>query len=199
MKTIGITGGIGSGKSTVTEFLKSKNYPVIDADIIAREIVEPGTEVLAKLVSHFGVSILNPDGTLNRKALADLAFENSSEKSTLDKITHGAILDTVSKRISAIKSTRKETLLFVDAALLIETGLHKQMDEIWLVTAHEALRIQRVVARDRMDAERVKKRIRMQMSDDQKSRFAYRIINNSGSREELYQELEEILREYETV
>lgn len=198
MKTIGITGGIGSGKSTVTEFLKGKNYPVIDADMIAREIVEPGSEVLAQLVSHFGGSILNPDGTLNRKALADLAFANPSEKLMLDKITHGAILDMVSKRISALKNSMKASLLFVDAALLIESGLYRQMDEVWLVTAHEALRIKRVVARDRLDAERVKKRIRMQMSDEQKSRLAYRIIDNSGTKEELYQALEKILREYET-
>jgi len=198
MKTIGITGGIGSGKSTVTEFLKGKNYPVIDADMIAREIVEPGSEVLAQLVSHFGGSILNPDGTLNRKALADLAFANPSEKLMLDKITHGAILDMVSKRISALKNSMKASLLFVDAALLIESGLNRQMDEVWLVTAHEALRIKRVVARDRLDAERVKKRIRMQMSDEQKSRLAYRIIDNSGTKEELYQALEKILREYET-
>lgn len=198
MKTIGITGGIGSGKSTVTEFLKGKNYPVIDADMIAREIVEPGSEVLAQLVSHFGGSILNPDGTLNRKALADLAFANPSQKLMLDKITHGAILDMVSKRISALKNSMKASLLFVDAALLIESGLNRQMDEVWLVTAHEALRIKRVVARDRLDAERVKKRIRMQMSDEQKSRLAYRIIDNSGTKEELYQALEKILREYET-
>jgi dephospho-CoA kinase len=199
MKIIGITGGIGSGKTTVTEFLKGKGYQVVDADMIARKIVEPGTEVLGQLVSHFGGSILHNDGSLNRKRLAELAFVNPAKKDELDWITHGAILENITQEINNIRIQLNPKLVFVDAALLIETGLYKKMDEVWLVTAHEALRIQRVVARDRLDAERVKQRIRAQMSDEQKARHSFRIINNAGTKEELYNALEKILREYETV
>lgn len=199
MKTIGITGGIGSGKSTVTEFLKQKGYPVIDADLIAREVVAPGGKVLADLVSHFGDVILQSDGSLDRQKMAELAFADPMQKEILDRLTHGAILETIKNRIHTLQTQQNPSLIFVDAALLIETGLYSTMDEVWLVTAHETLRVQRVVARDKLDAERVKQRIRMQMTDRQKALYSFRIINNSGTKEELYEMIEKILREYETV
>lgn len=199
MKIIGLTGGIGSGKTTVTEFLRRKGYHVVDADLIARKIVEPGTEVLGELVSHFGGVILQPDGSLNRKKLAELAFINTTQKGVLDRITHGAILKNILKEIKNIQTQRKPALIFVDAALLIETGLYQKMDEVWLITAHEPLRIQRIVARDSLDTKSVEQRIRAQMSDEQKARYSFRIINNSGTKVELYDTLEKILRDYETV
>jgi dephospho-CoA kinase len=199
MKIIGITGGIGSGKTTVTEFLKAKGYHVVDADMVAREIVEPGTAVLGELVSHFGESILQKDGSLNRKRLAELAFANSSEKNELDRITHGAILENITQQIEQLKMKQHTDLVFVDAALMIETGLYKKMDEVWLVTANETLRVKRVEARDRIDEAIVRQRIRSQLSDEQKARHAFRIINNSGTKEELYNIMEQILRNYETV
>jgi dephospho-CoA kinase len=199
MKTIGITGGIGSGKSTVTEFLKEKGYPVVDADLIARKVVEPGTRVLAELVSHFGQGILQTDGTLDRNKLAEVAFSTPSNKEMLDRLTHGAILATISKQIEKLQDELNPALIFVDAALLIETGLYRIMDEVWLVTAQESLRIQRVVTRDRIDSEKVKKRIRLQMTDEQKARHAFRLINNPGTKEELYEIIEKILRDYETI
>jgi dephospho-CoA kinase len=199
MKTIGITGGIGSGKSTVTEYLKNKGYPVVDADLVARTIVEPGTIVLAQLVSYFGADILEADGSLNRKKMAELAFATPSNKEILDRITHGAILAAISEQIDKLKRDLNPSLIFVDAALLIETGLFQTMDEVWLVTAEEDLRIRRVVSRDQLDPEMVKQRIRLQMSDKQKSRHAFRLIQNSGTKEELYKTLEKILRDYETI
>lgn len=199
MKIIGITGGIGSGKSTVTQFLREKGHHVVDADLIAREIVAPGTEVLAELVSHFGSAILQNDGSLDRKKLAELAFASPEETKQLDRITHHAIISTVQNRIDKLQKEQNPPIIFVDAALLIETGLYKSVDEVWLVTAHEALRIKRVAARDMTDVKSVKQRIRMQMTDEQKMRHAYRIINNSGTKKELYQLLDKILRNYETV
>ena len=199
MKIIGITGGIGSGKTTVTDFLKEKGFQVVDADLIARKIVEPGTTILGELVSYFGDIILKPDGSLDRKKLAELAFADSIQKGVLDKITHGAILENISSQIKEIQKQLNPALVFVDAALLIETGLHQKMDEVWLITAHEKLRIQRVASRDHLDAERVKQRIQAQMSDEQKASHSFRIINNSGTKTELYDTLEKILRDYETV
>lgn len=199
MKIVGITGGIGSGKSTVTQFLKERGYQVVDADLIAREVVAPGTKVLAELVTHFGNTILQDDGSLNRKKLAELAFATPEQTKQLDRITHNAILRTVQTQIQRLQKELNPSLMFVDAALLIETGLYQSVDEVWLVTAHEALRIQRVADRDRTDTKSIKQRIRTQMSDEQKARHAYRIINNSGTKQELYDVLEKILRNYETV
>lgn len=199
MKIIGLTGGIGSGKTTVTNFLKKKGYQVIDADEIAREIVEPGTQVLSELVSHFGEAILLFDGSLNRQKLAELAFKNSAQKEVLDRITHGAIMETISEQIKSIQLQQKPKLIFVDAALLIETGLYKKMDEVWLITAQEDLRIHRVMDRDHLDADRVRKRILVQMSDEEKKGYATRIINNSDTKNKLYEKIEMILRNYETV
>lgn len=199
MKIVGITGGIGSGKTTVTEFLKGRGYRVVDADMIARKIVEPGTQVLGELVAYFGNVILQPDGALNRQKLAELAFINPNQKGVLDRITHGAILNQIAKQIETIQTQQNPALVFVDAALLIETGLYKKMDEVWLIIAHETLRIQRVVDRDRLDTESVKQRIRNQMSDEEKARHSFRIINNSGTKEDLYDTIEKILRDYETV
>lgn len=199
MKIIGLTGGIGSGKTTVTEFLKEKGYQVVDADMIARKIVEPGSEILRELVSHFGDVILQPDGSLNRQKLAELSFINTTQKAVLDRITHKAILDGIQKKVEIIQTQLNPALVFVDAALLVETGLYQKMDEVWLITADEELRIQRVVARDSLDAEHVRQRIRAQMTDEQKALHSFRIINNSGTKENLYDNLEKILRDYETI
>lgn len=199
MKIIGITGGIGSGKSTVTQFLREKGYHIVDADLIAREIVAPGTVVLEELVAHFGREILQSDGTLNRKKLAELAFATPAETKELDRITHSAILYAVSAQIERIEKELKPPLVFVDAALLIETGLYKKVDQVWLISARETLRINRVADRDRSDADSIKKRIRMQMTDEQKALHADHVIDNSGTKQELYNQLEKILRNYETV
>lgn len=199
MRIIGITGGIGSGKSTVTQFLREKGYHIVDADLIAREIVAPGTAVLEELVAHFGSDILLSDGSLNRKKLAELAFATPAETKELDRITHSAIIKSVQAQIEQSEKELNPQILFVDAALLIETGLYKKVDEVWLIVAHEALRIKRVAKRDATDANRIKQRIRMQMTDEQKTRHAYRVIDNSGTKQELYDLLEKILRNYETV
>jgi len=199
MKTIGITGGIGSGKSTVTQFLKERGYHIVDADLISREIVEPGSVVLGKLVEHFGPTVRLPDGSLDRQKLAELAFADPGQKEILDRITHGAILDEITSRIHKISKDLNPSLVFVDAALLIETGLYKSMDEVWLVIAPEAQRLERVIARDRMDVNEVKRRIALQMTDSQKATHAFRMIDNSGTKKDLYGAIEKILREYETV
>ena len=199
MKTIGITGGIGSGKSTVTEFLRRKGYWVVDADVIAREIVEPGHPVLQKLVQQFGNTILNPDGTLNRKNLANLAFSGEDEKNALDRITHDAILSAIQEELHQIRINQHPNLVFVDAALMIETGLYKAMDEIWLIVADEKVRVERVLARDNIGVEQVTQRMKLQLSDQEKSKYARRMIDNSTTLNELYRVIERTLKEYEAV
>lgn len=199
MKTIGITGGIGSGKSTVTDFLRQKGYPVIDADEAAREIVKPGSRVLMELADEFGEGILLPDGSLNRKELAAQAFSCKKKKIALDRITHGAILASIKGNIEQLKCQGNTTLVFVDAALMVETGLHQFMDEIWLITADEKIRINRVMTRDMVAKNHVMERMKFQLSDEEKSEYASRVIDNSKTKNELYRELERILEAYEAV
>jgi len=199
MKTIGITGGIGSGKSTVTDFLREKGYPVIDADAAAREIVKPGSPVLMELADEFGEVILMPDGSLNRKELAAQAFSCKKKKIALDRITHGAILSSIKNELQRIKAQGDASLIFVDAALMVETGLYQFMDEIWLIKADEKIRINRVMTRDRVEQSHVLERMKFQLSDEKKSEYASRVIDNSKTKSELYQELERILELYEAV
>ncbi len=199
MKTIGITGGIGSGKSTVTEFLRRKGFWVVDADLIAREIVEPEHPALQKLVQRFGNEILSADGTLNRKRLAELAFSGPDEKDALDSITHGVIVSTIQEELHQIRINYHPDLIFVDAALMIETGLYKSMDEIWLIVADEKVRVERVIARDNIEAEQVTQRMKLQLSDQEKSKYASRMIDNSTTLNELYRVIERTLKEYEAV
>lgn len=192
MLKIGLTGGIGSGKSTVTGYLRQKGYTVADADEVAREIVMPGAPALKKLQQAFGSGILAEDGSLRRKALADIVFADEKKRKILDDITHGEIYDIIVRRLDRAEGD----LAFCDAALLFESGLDREMDAVWLVTADEKVRIQRVAARDNTDAAHVRARIESQLDDSSKIKSADEVIDNSGSKEELFTQVEELLKKY---
>ena len=154
MKLIGLTGGIGAGKSTVSDYLKQKGYPVLDADLVAREIVEPGTETLSELSRTFGEEILNPDRSLDRGALAKIAFSDPENKKKLDQIMHGKVIEIL---LSRAKAMTEEPVVFIDVPLLFETGMDRYMDQVLLVDADEDVRIQRVMERDGSSMEDVRK------------------------------------------
>lgn len=192
MKRIGITGGIGSGKSTVSAYLRAKGYQVVDADQVARDVVKPEGDVLNQLVREFGEEILSDDGTLNRKKLAGMTFDNSIKKQKLDSLTHGAILREIRKRLDELDRAGVE-LAFVDAALLVETGLHQDMDMIWLVAAEEARRIDRVSSRDGLAPSEVKKRMDHQLGDTEKARVADEVILNDDDIKSLKKKTDKLL------
>ena len=192
MRVIGLTGGIGTGKSTASEYLRKQGFSIIDADRISREIVEPGTLLLKELEKNFGSGIIKDDGTLDRKALAAIVFSDKEKKSRLDGLMHGHILDEIERKISESQSGEGRGII-VDAPLLFETGLEKKCDQVWLITADDKLRILRVCERDGMDPEEVRARIQNQMADEEKKERAHRIVDNSGSKEALLAQLAELI------
>lgn len=191
MKIVGLTGGIGSGKSTVTDYLISKGFPVLDADKIAREIVLPGSEMLIRLASVFGNQILLEDGRLNRKMLADMVFSDQEKKRTLDGLMHTRILELIHDKILQF---REEKVVFIDAPLLFETGLDQSTDEIWVIDADDETRIKRIMDRDGLEREEILKRISAQMSRDEKNLRADVILDNNGDQETLYRQVDKLLK-----
>lgn len=189
---IGITGGIGSGKSTVSEYLLKLGYEVVDADLIAREITMAGSETLNKLAKEFGPEIIETDGNLNRKKLGEIVFTDKEKRNVLDSITHREIYDIILDRFKK----NKDKIVFLDAALLFETGLDREVDAIWVIVADKDKRVQRVVKRDETTAEHVLNRIESQLSDEEKEREADYVIDNTGTKEELYGKVRELLVKY---
>ena len=190
MILIGRTGGIGAGKTTVSEYLKEKGYTVLDADLVAREIVEPGTETLLTLAETFGKDIIDPDGSLNRGRLADIAFSDSKQKKLLDRIMHGKVIKILLDRA---KTMSDQQLVFIDVPLLFESGMDQYMDQVWLVDADDEVRILRVMDRDGSSREEVLNRIRYQLGRDEKKEKAHFILDNSGVKGSLYNQIDKIL------
>lgn len=190
MKLIGITGGIGSGKSTVTDYLKAKGLPVLDADIVAREIVEPGSETLDTLSHYFGLGILNEDGSLNRGKLAEIAFADPANKKLLDEITHKKVIEILLERAYSLNN---QPVVFLDVPLLFESGMDKYIDWVWLVDADDEIRIQRVVERDGTTKDHVVRRMSFQMPREEKIRRSHVILYNNGFKDELYKQIEALL------
>ncbi len=188
---IGLTGGIGTGKSTVSEYLASKGFEIIDADLIARQIVQPGSPLLDKIGSTFGTRFILPDGSLDRKALGTYVFQDSARKKQLDDIMMGSIVSDIRERIENAKNR-----VIVDAPLLFEAGLDADVDYIWLVDASDEVRIRRVCARDNISAGQVKDRISSQMPQSEKAAKSDEIIDNSGSEEELYRQIDRLIKKY---
>jgi dephospho-CoA kinase len=195
MRIVGLTGGIGSGKSTVTDYLISKGFYVLDADKIAREIVLPGSDMLIELSSVFGKEILQEDGSLDRKKLGKIVFSDAGKKETLDRLMHTRILELIHERILRLREEQEHAkVVFIDAPLLFETGLSKSTDEIWVIDADDETRICRIMARDGLQREEILKRIESQMTREEKNSRADVILDNTGEPEALYRQIDELLK-----
>jgi dephospho-CoA kinase len=182
---IGLTGNIGSGKSTVARQLKNHGAMVIDTDQVARDIVKPGEPALKEIVSHFGAKVLQKDGTLNRRALADIVFKDVNSREKLNNIMHPRILQKVEEAVTRYRQNRgpKAPALVIEAPLLFETGLEKIVDEVWLVTVDMPVQVKRIMQRDNTGEEQARRRISSQMPQAEKIKKSDRIIDNSGSPE----------------
>ncbi|MFA5675798.1 MAG: dephospho-CoA kinase [Christensenellales bacterium] len=181
---IGITGGIGSGKSTVTSCLRKLGETVICADEIARNITAPGGEGEDALRRVFGESCFKGDGTLDRAALASLVFSDREKRELLNKTLHPLIIPRVMK-----EAEKAPGLVFIDAALLIQTGMHNMMDAVWLITAKKQTRIKRVMRRDNIGRKSVLLRMSSQQSDGVLKKYADEIIKNNGGVKELEEKI----------
>ncbi len=196
MKIIGLTGGIGTGKSTVSNILKEHHIEIIDADKIARDIVKPGELALLEITEAFGSDILLEDGNLNRGKLADMVFGDSAKLEKLESITMKRIVEIIENKVKELR-LRTCGFAIIDAPLLFEAGLDKLCDFVWVVTADEKLRIERVCNRDKITSEQVVSRVKNQKSATELAAKADELIDNSGDIIKLNQRIEELIKFYE--
>lgn len=196
MKVIGLTGGIGAGKSTVSDYLLDKGFTVIDADKIARSMTEKGSETLQALTEAFGEDILFTDGCLDRKKLAAIVFSDEKKRLVLEELTTKKVVQIIEEKITGLQEEGYEAPVFIDAPLLFESGADKLCDAVWLVDASIDIRIRRVMARDDVTSEEVKRRILNQMSSSEKIARSTDIIDNSKGKEALYEQVERLIERY---
>lgn len=195
MEIIGLTGGIGTGKSTVSQYLKEQNFAIVDADLISRQVVEPGMPLLADLEAAFGSNIILDDGSLDRKGLAAIVFNDKEQKKKMESIMHTAILAEMRRQMDDYAAEGTHKGIIIDAPLLFEIGLEKWCDEVWLIVADMDVRIQRVCARDNAVPKEVEARIRNQMSDEEKRKLSDSILDNSTTLEALHNQIHDLLKE----
>jgi dephospho-CoA kinase len=178
---VGLTGGIATGKSTVSEILRGLGALVLDADVLAREVVAPGQPALAAIVQEFGPEVVRADGALDRKGLAAIVFADPERRRRLEAITHPAIRDRFVARLAELEAQGFDGLVVWDAPVMIESGGHRVMDRLVVVVTDAATQLARAVARDgdRADVER---RIGNQMPLGEKAKLADYVIDNSGDR-----------------
>ncbi|MDH6370499.1 dephospho-CoA kinase [Paenibacillus sp. PastF-3] len=177
---IGLTGGIASGKSTVSALLVSKGARLVDADVIAREVMLPGHEVLAAAVKQFGSEILSPDGTLNRGKLGDIVFQDPAALQALNNLTHPAIRREIKERMNSLEVEDPKKLTIVDIPLLFESGLENLFHEILVVYVPREVQIARLMERNGLSLEQAEARLNAQMDIEAKRNKADYIIDNSG-------------------
>jgi dephospho-CoA kinase len=194
---IGLTGGIATGKSTVSAMLAEHGATIIDSDRIARQVVQPGTPGLAKIVAHFGEEYLLPGGELNRTKLGQRIFSDEKARQRLMEITHPYIFAEINTQIEHAQS-QGEKMIVLDAPLLIETGLNRQVERVVLVYVDEETQIERLMKRDHLTREEAMRRIASQMSIEEKKRYADIIIDNRGSLKELEDQVERLFIKYQT-
>lgn len=194
MKIVGLTGGISSGKSTVSNMIKENKIPIIDADKIARELVEPNSGVLKDIQREFGDEIVNPDGTLDRKKLGNIVFNNKARLEALNNITHPVIKKSICTRLSEYKSEGKR-LCIVDAAILIEANFTDLVDYIILIYVDVNIQKLRLMTRDNLTEGEALKRIESQMNFEEKKNYSDFIIDNSKDLEYTREQLNKILNE----
>ena len=193
---IGLTGTIGSGKSTVSARLAKLGALVLDADTISREAGKKGADGLNKIAEVFGKEVIDANGELDRKALAGIVFSDESKRLILNGIIHPQVLKALKERTHGEKDLNPDRMIVWDVPLLIEVGWVEYVDSVWLVTAPEQTRINRITARDGCTIKQAQSRICAQMSEEEKARFSNEIIDNGGSLEQLYQRVDALYSEY---
>ena len=196
-KIIGITGGIASGKSTVTNFLRQKGFEVVDADALVHQLQKPGGRLYQILVEHFGEKVLLEDGELNRPLLASLIFSKPEEQEW-SKRTQGEI---IREELAALRNqfAQTEALFFMDIPLLFEQNYASWFDETWLVYVSRDTQLDRLMKRDYLTIEDAQARLASQWPLEEKKRLASHILDNNGSREQLLSQVASLLQGGDTL
>ncbi|MGM0445925.1 MAG: dephospho-CoA kinase [Bacillota bacterium] len=189
---IGLTGGIATGKSTVAKFLEEMNIKVIDSDKIAHEILNY-KETINEIEEEFGSTVLNKDGSINRKKLGEIVFDDLDKLKKLESITHHRIFGVIDEKIN--KNKPDNEIIVLDAPLLFETSLDNKVDETWVIYTDKKTQIKRLKKRDGLDKDDALKRIKAQMPLEEKINKADIIIDNTGTKEELKEKVKRLIEE----
>ena len=195
MINIAITGGIASGKSMASEYLKNLGYTVIDADEMAREMTGPGGKAMTYIIEHFGREYINEDGSLNRIAMRDLVFNNPAKLSLLEAGTTNVVLADIEK-IKKEREKAGDKVIFYDIPLLYEKNQQDKYDAVWVVTAERDIRKHRLVERDAMDDNMAELIMGAQEEEEKKIEDADFVIYNNGDLSELYRSIDDALDHY---
>lgn len=192
-KIIGITGGIASGKSTVTEFLRQNGFEVVDADAVVHQLQKTGGRLYQTLVEHFGDEVLLENGELNRPLLASLIFSNSKEQEW-SKSTQGEI---IREELAALRNqlAQTEALFFMDIPLLFEQGYDSWFDETWLVYVNRDVQLERLMKRDQISKEAAESRLNSQWPLERKMILASHSLDNNGNQKQLITQVVQLLEE----
>lgn len=190
-KVIGLTGGIGTGKSTVSELLAVHGFKIVDADIAAREAVEKGSEGLEQVRRTFGDEAIDENGEMNRKYVGEIVFNDDKKREELNHIIHPIVRELMEKQKEAYLEQGYNVIM--DIPLLFENNLQDTVDETWLVYASESIQVERLMERNDLTQEEAKARVYSQISIDKKRRMADHVIDNRGTLLELKQNLEALL------
>lgn len=193
---IGLTGSIATGKTTVSKMFEQLNIPVVDADKIAREVVEPGKEAFKKIVQSFGNTILHEDDTLNRKALGEIVFNDKEKLETLNNIVHPAIREEMARQ-KQMHIDAEESSVVLDIPLLYENKLEHLVDKIVVVYIDESIQLERLMKRDKSTKEEALSRISSQIPIKDKVDRADATINNNGTIEQTYEQLKDLLTRWD--
>ncbi|NGP45018.1 dephospho-CoA kinase [Bacillaceae bacterium SIJ1] len=186
---IGLTGGIASGKTTVAQWFIEKGWPVIDADIISREVVQPGEVAYNAIVQQFGKRILTEDGHINRKKLGQMVFSDREQRSTLNEIIHPTVRKRMREQKEALLAKNVPAII-LDIPLLFENERQKEVDTTLLIDVSADVQLQRLMKRNDLTKEEAQQRINAQMPLSEKRRLADACIDNSGSLDETYRQLQ---------
>jgi len=195
MVILGLTGGIGSGKSSVAEMFKDEGAYVIDFDYFARVVVEPDTPAWRDIVDYFGQEILSPDRTLNRSKLAEIVFSDAQSRKALEGFTHPRIFEKRDTLLKDIKTKDPKAIVIVDVPLLFELSLNKNFGKIILVYVSRDVQIERAIQRGVLTKEEVEKRLKAQIPIDEKTLLSDYIINNEGSLKNTRDQVRKVIRE----
>lgn len=191
----GLTGGIGSGKSTVAAILREKGYTVLDADEIGKQVTAKDEPLLRLLVREFGIEIIKEDGTLDRRLLANIAFNDKARTNRLNELVQTAILVRAAEVAHKRGIKKNENIQFFDVPLLFEAGWDQYFKEVWLVTAPEEIRIERVKDRDGLTEEEIRARIALQMPEEEKRAKADVVIENDEGMAKLRAQVDKLVAE----
>jgi dephospho-CoA kinase len=194
MLKVGLTGGIGSGKSTVARYFAALGVPVIDCDVIAKDLVQPGTKVLAQIVEHFGDKIVNAKGELKRSYLRQIVFNTVSERTWLEGLLHPLIWQEIASRLAQLQAV----YCIIIIPLLLEASWQKHVDKILVVDAKETTQIARLMQRDHVTLVKAKTSLHNQASRQQRLQAADDVIHNDGSLQNLQEQVVKLHQKYVT-